>query len=124
MLQDQEVLEDQEVEVVEDQEDVDVAVIEEVMEVIAEEDMEIEEEVMGEREEDVDTVDVVAETGRVDMVEAQTATDAEVASVEVADMVVEDTDVEVVVAVATKEEEEVVKKECLTAKASRPLLIS
>jgi len=120
------------VEVVEDQEDVDVVeteadmvvVIEEVMEVIAEEDMEIEEEVMVEREEDVDTVDVVAETGRVDMVEAQTATDAEVASVEVEDMVVEDTDVEVVVAVATKEEEEVDRKECLTAKASRPLLIS
>merc|ERR1719317_1777690 len=52
----------------------------------------------------------------------ETATGVEVASVEVVDMVVEDTDVEVVV-VVMREEEEVDRKECLTARVSRPLLI-
>ena len=42
---------------------------------------------------------------------------------EVVDMVVEDMDVEVVVVVVMREEEEVDRKECLTARVSRPLLI-
>merc|ERR1712013_527099 len=46
----------------------------------------------------------LVETGREDMEEAQTATDVEVASVEVVDMVVEDMDVEVVVVVVMRED--------------------
>jgi hypothetical protein len=129
-LQGQEELEDQEVLAVEDLEDVDVVEtevdmveeIEEAMEVSAEEAMETGEEDMGETEEDVGMVDVVVEIGKVDMVEDQTETDVEVHSVGVVAMVVVDMDVGVVVE-DMKEEEEVDKKEFLTAKVSRPLLI-
>jgi len=133
ILQNQGELEDQEVQVVEVPEDVDVVEIgevmeagtEEVMEVSVEEAMVTEEEDMVEKEEDADMGAVEVVIGREDMEEVQTATEdhVEVDNVEAVDMEVVDMDVVVLEVVGMKVDEEVDRKEFLTARASRQPLI-